>query len=169
MTMVSVVVGTQLVLLTPTDGLISPTCPADVSVGATAAGADLIEETAGAATEEADGSTAAAEVGAAFSVEGAALLTGAASVDFGGAYALSAAEETAGAALLDEPAWLDSTALLDSAGLLYRIVVDLAADVELGFGVAVVVGFGSEAPFLTGTIFCFSERRAWVTSKAASC
>ena len=52
--------------------------------------------------------------------------------------------------------------------MLLEAVVGLAAGVELGFSVAVVVGF-SAAPFLTGTRFCFSDRRAWVTSKAASC
>lgn len=153
-----IVVLVEQVPLTPADGLTSPTCPAGFSVGTTAAGADLAEEATGVAAEEAVGLTSTAEVGAATLVETAVLLTGI------GAYAL----ETAGTALLDKGIWVASTALLVSAGLLLRAVVGLATGVELGFGVAVVVGF-SEAPFLTGTMFCFNDSRACVTSKAASC
>lgn len=154
----SVVLGVQVVL-TPAVGFEMVTVtvvldeqdeatpadePAGFRVEATAAGVDWIEDT-----------TATAEVGTAFLVEGAALLTGAASEDLGaaGAYAL----ETTGAASLDEGT---SIALLDSAGLLAAAEVGLEAGVELGLGVAVVVGFGSEAPCLTGTMFCFSDRRA---------
>lgn len=143
MVTVSVVLDTQLVL--------------GFSIGAT-------EEPTGGAADEADGLTAAAEVGVATLVDGAALLTGATPVD-AGAYALDAA----GVPSLDEGTWLGSTALLVSAGLLAGTVVGLATGVELGLGVAVVVGLGSAAPFFTGTMFCFSDKSAWVTSNAASC
>ena len=97
-------------------------------------------------------------------VEGAALTTGAASEDWAGAgvYAL----EATGAASLDEGT---STTLLDSAGLLIGAEVGVAAGVELGLGVTVEVGSGSEAPCLTGTMFCIKDKSDLVTSKAESC
>lgn len=90
-------------------------------------------------------------------------MTDAASEDCGaGAYAL----ETIGVASLDEGA---STNLLDSAGLLTEADVGSEAGVELGLGVTIEVGFGPEAPCLTGTMFCINDKSDLVTSKAESC
>ena len=166
----SVVLGVQLVAVS-TEGWIAPICLVGFSFGIAAVGAGLAEETIGAAAECAGGLIAAAEVGTASLVEGTALLTGATSVDLGGAgaYTLSGADDTVGPVLLDERVVVGKTALLVSAGLLLGTVVGLAAGVELGFSVAVLVGAGSEASFLTGIMFRFNDRSAWVTSKAASC
>lgn len=154
---------------TPAEGLIVPTCLVGFSTGTATVGAGLIEEMTGAAAEDAGGLIAAAEVGIAILFERTALLTGATSVNLGGAgaYTLSGAEDTTGAALVDEGAVVGRTVLLVSVGLVLGAVVGLAAGVELGLGATVVVGF--EALFLTGTMFFFNDRRAWVTSKAASC
>jgi hypothetical protein len=87
------VLGVQVVL-TPADGLVSPTCPSGVSVGTTATGIELVDEVIAAGTDDAEGLTATADEVGVFLVVGAALLTTAASVDFDGMYALSTAEET---------------------------------------------------------------------------
>lgn len=99
----------------PADVLLSPTWPAGLLVGTAAAGLD---------------SPATTEVGTAFLVETATLLTGAASAAFDDAVAY--ALDTAGSGLSDGDAGLDSTGA----------VVGLLAGVELGFDVTVVEGLG---------------------------
>lgn len=132
MVTVMVVLEEQLAAIPPDD-------LAGCDVGATTAGVDL---------------PSATELGTASLVEGATLSRGAAPVDLAGAL------EMVGAALLDGGAWLGSTALLDSTGFETIAVVGLLAGVELDFGAAVVVGFGSAAPILTGTMFCFNDNSA---------
>jgi hypothetical protein len=165
-----VVLGVQLVVLTPAVGFETVTvmvvldkqdeaATADETTGfcveTTAAGVDLVEHV----VSRGVGTWASL-------VEGAALTTGATSEDWAGAgvYAL----EAIGAASLDEGA---STALLDSAGLLTGAEVGSTAGAELGLGVTVIVGLGSgsEAPCLAGIMFCINDKSDLVTSKADSC